>query len=158
MIPRISEPKKPRNFEAKKARNKETKKPINQETKNQESTNQETLKPKNQETFFQVRESPPPVNIPTPTPVPDHLLGGHERLGDTMMFPNGADHQILCCIMKLSRDCCSDCCNPLRKSPNHPPRTTIDELAEEVKHHMLDEQGKQTTNSLINSFIEGPGK
>ena len=29
-------------------------------------------------TLFQVRESPARFNIPTPTPAPDHPLGGHE--------------------------------------------------------------------------------
>ena len=27
--------------------------------------------------LFQVREPPAPLNIPTPTLAPDHLLGGH---------------------------------------------------------------------------------
>ena len=31
--------------------------------------------------YFQVRESPAPLNIPTPTPAPNHLLGGHNELG-----------------------------------------------------------------------------
>ena len=40
------------------------------------------MQPKNQETkkpmsFFQVRDSPAPLNMPTPTPAPDHPLGGH---------------------------------------------------------------------------------
>ena len=37
-------------------------------------------KPGNQETkkLFQVRDSPLPLNIPTPTHAPDHILGGHE--------------------------------------------------------------------------------
>ena len=44
----------------------------NQETmipRNQQPTNQETLKPRHQETktLFEVRESPAPINIPTPT-------------------------------------------------------------------------------------------
>ena len=29
---------------------------------------------------FQVRESPAPLSMPTPTPAPDHLLGGHDEL------------------------------------------------------------------------------
>ena len=33
--------------------------------------------------YFQVRESPAPLNIPTRTPAPDHLLGGHNELGGT---------------------------------------------------------------------------
>ena len=33
--------------------------------------------------YFQVRESPAPLNIPTPTPAPDHLLGGHNELKTT---------------------------------------------------------------------------
>ncbi len=33
--------------------------------------------------YFQVRESPIPLNILTPTPAPDHLLGGHNELGGT---------------------------------------------------------------------------
>ncbi len=27
--------------------------------------------------YFQIRESPTPLNIPTPNPAPDHPLGGH---------------------------------------------------------------------------------
>ena len=33
--------------------------------------------------YFQVRESPAPLNIPTPIPAPDHRLGGHNELGGT---------------------------------------------------------------------------
>ena len=35
--------------------------------------------------YFQVRESPVPLNIPTPTPAPDHLLGGHNELIGTIV-------------------------------------------------------------------------
>ena len=49
--PRNQESLKPRNHETKKLRDRETKKPRNRETNN-------------------------PLNIPTPTPAPDHLLGG----------------------------------------------------------------------------------
>ena len=34
--------------------------------------------------YFQVRESPAPLNLPTPTPAPDHLLGGHNEVGGTI--------------------------------------------------------------------------
>ena len=33
--------------------------------------------------YFQVRGSPVPLNRPTPTPAPDHLLGGHNELAGT---------------------------------------------------------------------------
>ena len=33
--------------------------------------------------YFQVRESPVPLRILTPTPAPDHLLGGHNELNGT---------------------------------------------------------------------------
>ena len=33
---------------------------------------------------FQIRESPTPLNIPTPSPAPDHLLAGHNELGGTI--------------------------------------------------------------------------
>ena len=35
--------------------------------------------------LFQARESPAHLNIPTPTPAPDHLLGGHNELGGTIV-------------------------------------------------------------------------
>ena len=66
--PRNQETSKPRKSETKKLRYYETKKPRNQETK--KLRNQETKKPL-------------PLNIPTPTPAPDHPLGGHERTWGT---------------------------------------------------------------------------
>ena len=33
--------------------------------------------------YFQIRESQAPLNIPTPTPAPDHSLGGHNELNGT---------------------------------------------------------------------------
>ena len=42
----------------------------------------ETKKPKpkaNKPFYFQVGESPTPLNILTPTPAPDHVLGGHKE-------------------------------------------------------------------------------
>ena len=32
----------------------------------------------------EVREFPAPLNIPSPTPAHDHLLGGHNELGGTI--------------------------------------------------------------------------
>ena len=31
--------------------------------------------------YFQMRDTPSPLNIPTPTPAPDHLFGRHNELG-----------------------------------------------------------------------------
>ena len=52
--------------------------------KNQlESSKLETWKIK--KTNWKVREPPAPLNIPTQTPAPDHLLGGHNELGGTIV-------------------------------------------------------------------------
>ena len=34
---------------------------------------------------LKIGTSPAPLNIPTPTPAPDHLLGGHNELGGTVV-------------------------------------------------------------------------
>ena len=52
---------------------------LHQETKKQKSHDNELF-------HFQVTESPAPLNIPTPTPAPDHPLGGHERAWGTRVL------------------------------------------------------------------------
>ena len=79
--PRNREFKKPEKTKTNQLRNQGTKKPrkpISQtprshETKKPQKLKLQTKKPRNP-FLFQVRESPALLNIPTPTPAPDHLL------------------------------------------------------------------------------------
>ena len=67
----------------------QAKKPRNQETKNQE--------PRNQEPFFifKWRESPAPVNLPTPTPAPDR--GGPVACRGGPVACRDVHAQLRCC-------------------------------------------------------------
>ena len=66
-------------LETKTARNQETRTPKDQETKKlktKKPRNQGTKRPRTQKT--KRPRTPLPLSIPTPTPAPDHPLGGHE--------------------------------------------------------------------------------
>ena len=43
--------------------------------------------------YFQVRESPAPLNIPTPNPATDHLLGGHNEVGGNRAQENAENER-----------------------------------------------------------------